>query len=386
MIKLADITECTGCGACAQICSNNCIEMMEDEFGFKYPKIITTKCVECENCQNTCPVLQNRATVKTSASIYVAFSLDDETRKCSSSGGVFSELAKSCLASGGCVWGAAYDEDFTVRHICIDNICDLNRIRGAKYAQSELGNSFSTIRHQLASKRNVIFCGTPCQVAGLKRYLGSETPHLMCIDFVCHSVPSPMAWHAYVNYRSQVDTPSCHKPIMINLRSKQSGWSYYQYSAVFQYRKREYSMISSNDPYLRLFVNGALSRDSCSNCKFKSSNRYSDITLGDAWGVWDYAPEMDDNKGTSLVIVNTGIGEKYLKEIEQHLIIKQINEAEAFRMNPAYLCSKEKDSKRETILEEIKNRGYKKYENLLKQQTIKKKIILLAKKALGKSR
>ena len=260
MIKLADINECTGCGACAEICSSNCIEMKEDRFGFKYPIIFSNKCVECRRCQNTCPILQNEATVKKNMGIYAAYSLDDGTRKRSSSGGIFSELAKNCLASGGYVWGAAYDENFTVHHICVETIMDLNRILGAKYSQSELANSFSTIRHQLSLKRNVIFCGTPCQVAGLKRYLGNETPYLMCIDFVCHSVPSPMAWHAYVNYRSQVDTPNCQKPMMINLRSKRSGWSYYQYSAVFQYRENEYSMISSRDPYLHLFVNGTLSR------------------------------------------------------------------------------------------------------------------------------
>lgn len=305
MPTLAPKEYCTGCTACTSVCPKGCITMSADENGFLFPVIDPDKCVACGLCEKSCSIINQPKTAETEPKAYAAYSKDENMRLESSSGGVFTEIAKAVLARKGVVFGAAYDEKFEVLHICVDNEADLTRLRGAKYAQSDLHSIFCQVKARLDEGQDVLFSGTPCQVSGLKAFLRKDYANLLTVDFVCHSVPSPMAWREYVKYRAYKDNDG-NLPTAINLRSKQTGWTNYQYSNLFTYADgHSYVSRSSESLYMRLFVGGYINRESCANCQFKGYNRVSDLTIGDFWGIWDVAPEMDDNKGTSVVLVQT---------------------------------------------------------------------------------
>lgn len=357
MPSLAEPNLCVGCSACASICPKRCIEMEKDPDGFVYPNLIhPTNCVDCSMCERVCPVLsQNVKNNNDLPSAYAAFTKDDSIRLDSSSGGIFTELAKRIIAQNGVVYGAAYDEKFAVYHCCVDKIDDLQKLRGAKYAESNLGSSFAEILDRLKHGQLVLFSGTPCQVAGLKSFVRKDYNNLICIDFVCHGVPSPMVWKSYVEYRSREDADG-KLPYYINLRSKETGWSKYQYSNVFEYENgKKHSALSSQSLFMKLFVGDYISRPSCSDCKFKGYNRVSDITLGDFWGIWDIEPEMDDNKGTSVVLVHSEKGQKLWQDINPPIKCKEVSLEQASQQNSSMLIPSEANPNRELVLEKIHN-------------------------------
>ena len=350
MPNLADKNQCTGCTACANICPKSCIEMKEDDEGFSYPVIDNSKCISCLACERVCPILSNRTPKDEETKAYAALSKNDETRLESSSGGIFSELAK--------LYGAKYDDDFKVIHTGIEDIESLKELRGAKYSQSDLSTIFQTVKKQLNNGRQVLFSGTPCQIGGLKAFLKKDYDNLYCIDFVCHGVPSPLVWKKYIEYRSQVDADN-QVPEYINLRNKESGWSHYSYQVEFAYSKSNHYLCQNDkDLYMSLFVNNYILRRSCSNCYYKGYSRESDITLGDFWGIWDILPSMDDNKGTSVVFTHSNKGEKLLNSAAIHLQSNPVTLDQATMMNPSLLKSSLPKENRERVLKEISQNGF----------------------------
>ena len=356
MPKLADKSQCTGCTACASICPRQCIQMKKDDAGFEYPELIEqSACVACGACERICPVLANKKTEESHSSTfaYAAFSINDSLRMESSSGGVFSELAVVILQLGGIIYGASYDDEGVVRHTGIEAQKELGKLRGAKYSQSILGDSFLTLKKQLDSGRTVLFSGTPCQVAGLRAFLKRDYDNLVCIDFVCHGIPSPMVWEKYVRYRSQIDNGDMF-PQHINLRNKESGWSNYAYSVEFTYADNtRYLCKNGDDPFMRLFVNDYILRESCSNCHFKGYKRVSDITLGDFWGIWNIDPEMDDDKGTSLILTHTAKGENMMNAVAGNIKCERVTLEQAVNRNPSMLKSSEPKPNRDIVLKTI---------------------------------
>ena len=350
---------CTGCTACASICPQKCICMTEDIDGFTYPKIANEAlCISCGACEQICPILNQIEHKEFLTKSYAALSKSDLLRMESSSGGIFSELSKIVIQSRGIVYGASYDKNNSVEHIGVDNIDDLGKLRGAKYSQSNLGNSFLTIKKQLDSGINVLFSGTPCQIGGLKAFLKKDYENLLCIDFVCHGVPSPLVWKKYVNYRAKIDDNS-NSPDYINLRNKESGWSKYSYSVEFHYTSgKRYICNNSEDVFMKLFVNNYILRRSCSACHFKGYGRFSDITLGDFWGIWDINSEMDDNKGTSLVLINSLKGEELFRSASGNIKSSQVTLEQASIMNPSLLQSSHPHSSRDKVLSEIIQNGF----------------------------
>lgn len=355
MPTIATKEYCTGCTACASACLKKCIAMKADENGFLCPSIDAENCVECGLCEKSCPIVSPIQVTENTPKAYATYSTDEEMRLQSSSGGIFTEIARTILAEGGIVYGAAYNEKFEVVHICAENETELARLRGAKYAQSDLRGVFKDVKAKLDAGRKVLFSGTPCQVGGLKASLHQDYQNLLTLDFVCHSVPSPMAWREYVKYRAEQDTGG-KLPQSIDLRSKATGWSRYRYSNLFSYEGGVSRTDKSGDSlYMKLFVGGYINREACANCQFKGYRRVSDLTIGDFWGIWDIAPEMDDNKGTSVVLVHSQIGAKILSQISHKLVLREVTLEETSCQNQAMLKTAALNKRRDEAFDLIRD-------------------------------
>ena len=359
MPELASKSQCTGCTACVSICPCHCIQMQKDDAGFQFPEMIEqSACIGCGACERSCPVMSNKGFDSDLSTVaYAAFSKNNLLRMGSSSGGVFSELADAVLQSGGLVYGAGYDAEGKVKHICVGNQKELGKLRGAKYSQSILGDSFQTLKKQLDSGRKVLFSGTPCQVAGLKSFLKRDYDNLIYVDFVCHGTPSPMVWEKYIKYRAQNDNGGVAAS-HINLRNKESGWSKYSYSVEFAYSdNNRYLCENGADPFMRFLVGDYILREACSDCHFKGYSRVSDITLGDFWGIWDVCPEMDDNKGTSLVLLHSQKGKQLFQSVSDRMEVQEVSLEQASAMNPSMLKSSVHRPERKDVLKIIEKDG-----------------------------
>lgn len=310
--------DCCGCTACLNVCPVQCITMQEDEEGFLYPVIEKEKCIHCHKCEKVCPV-QNTDCLNSKTETFVGYSRDEEIRMQSSSGGIFSVTAEWILQQSGVVFGAAFDENFEVHHIAIETIEDLKKLRGSKYVQSRLENVYPEVKQYLEMKRKVLFTGTACQIAGLKRYLNKEYDNLFAIDVLCHGVPSPKIWRMYLEEKKKQHHTSIEK---IEFRNKANGWKNYSMKISFS-NVKPYCVHFFEDKFMRMFLDNIDLRPSCYACHFKDFPRESDMTIGDSWGIEKYMPDMDDDKGTSVILVHSSNGEKLFKAIRNSLIVRE---------------------------------------------------------------
>ena len=344
--------DCTACSACINICPRKCIKFQNNEEGFNYPIIDKNKCIKCNLCEKVCPVINDEKTIsKTRA--YAVKNRNEEIRLKSTSGGFFSLLANYVLEKGGYVAGAAYDDNFVVRHIIINNMSELYKLRGAKYSQSELGNTFFNIRKLLDEDKLVLFSGTPCQCIGLKRYLKKDYSNLITTDLICHGVPSPQVWQYYIDYRSNKENEGV-RPIKINMRCKDSGWSDYNYSTEFVYENGKRTLIlNSQDLFMKAFVGNICLRTSCSNCKAKGIERITDFTLGDYWGIWNQYPDFDDDKGINVVFVHSKKGDDLLNLLENKVQMFEVDQNEAYQENMSFVISSKECINRERFFSDL---------------------------------
>ena len=315
-------SNCTGCHACASICPHKCIVMKENSAGFLFPEINSIECVQCNLCEKVCPVIhEQQRSLQTLA--YAVQNRNETIRYASTSGGIFSLLAENIIDQGGLVFGAAYDDNFTVRHIAIADRQELSHLRGAKYTQSVVGNSFQKVKTILNSGRKVLFSGTPCQCSGLKAFLGRDYDNLLLVDLICHGVPSPKVWQAYIDYRSSKENEGI-RPVQINMRSK-----------------------------VRAFIGNICLCDSCSDCVAKGEERCTDFTLGDYWGIWNQHPDFDDDKGTSIVFVHSEKGKRFLKQISEQIECLSVKTEEACKENESLIKSSMPHKKRGEFLASV---------------------------------
>lgn len=311
-IEISRPEKCSGCTACSQICPKKCITMQADAEGFCYPVVDEERCIGCGRCKSVCPVI-NHAGGCQPQKVLAEKNRNEEIRKTSSSGGVFYELAKKFIENGGVVYGCALDESMVARHICVNTIPELERLKSSKYVQSDMGNTMSEIKARLAAGEKVLFSGTPCQTAGLRNYLGKDYENLFVVDVLCHGVPSPKLFADYLDYLSKQYGNG--KPISVNFRNKQRGWKRLYMEVCFDNGKRHY-IYSGYDRYEGMFLNNLSLRPSCYACKFTKAERFGDITLGDFWGIGKKYPQWDDDKGISVVMLNTAKGVAAYKDIE----------------------------------------------------------------------
>lgn len=319
MINIVNKEKCCGCSACSSICPKQCIFMNFDEEGFAYPNVNKDICVKCGLCEKICPIIRNEYTKDVKVKAYISYTNDYETRMKSSSGGLFSMFAEKILNDGGVVFGVAFDDEFLVHHISIENIEDLKLLQGSKYLQSNIGNSYKKAKNFLNKGRKVLFSGTACQIAALKAFLGKEYNNLFTIDVLCHGVPSPKVWQRYVREKESIYKSSLNK---VNFRNKSTGWKRYSFEMEFSNFKKYSDIFNIND-YMKLFLSDICLRPSCHDCKFKSLNRPSDITLGDCWGIENYMPDMDDDKGTSVVLVHSESGKEMLESLKDKISLRE---------------------------------------------------------------
>lgn len=302
--------ECTGCAACYNICPQNAITMKLDENGFYKAKVEHKKCVECNLCVKTCPVNSPCYNNNQEPETY-AYMASDEIREKSSSGGVFHNLARTVLSRGGAVCGVAYKDDFTTQHILVEDEEDLKKLRGSKYVMSDVGNVYREIRKKLDEGKRVLFSGCPCQVAGLNAYLGerAKDENLLMVDLICHGIPSVKAFKKYI-----ADMHANREIDYIGYKEKEYGW---HASMTIDFSNGErYNSPCEKDAYFWSYLSGVNKNESCGSCKFARIPRQGDITIGDFWGIAKYKKELNDGKGTSVVLINNAKGQKYFDEIK----------------------------------------------------------------------
>lgn len=294
---------CTGCGACNNICPVNAIKMVENKQGFLQASISNEQCIDCNRCKEVCPVLKPNTTKNRLEPVCYAIKAEETIRLCSSSGGAFSIFAKAILIKGGSVSGASLETGITVRHIIIDNINDLVKLQKSKYTQSHIGLIYSQIKTLLENKKNVLFCGCPCQVAGLKAYLGLEYKNLFLIDIFCHGVPSQKMLKESLEESLGIDKVKC-----IDFRDKNYGWECMGMTLTLDDGSIQ-RLTYDESRYEQGFHSNMTLMESCYNCKFCEFPRVGDISIGDFWNIGEFNSKLDDQRGTSLVLINSLKGE-----------------------------------------------------------------------------
>ncbi|PRR78893.1 F420H2 dehydrogenase subunit F [Clostridium liquoris] len=322
------LDKCTSCFACYNVCNTQAIKMNLSEDGFYYPKVDEHICVECNKCQNSCPSIEynNKNRQKQYLKIYASYTLNENIRKLSSSGGLSSEIAEHVLDHGGVVFGVAWNKDFLAEHIEIRNKDDLQKIIGSKYIQSNIGFTYKRIKQIIdMENKNVLFIGVPCQVAAIKKVINSEK--LITVDLICHGVPSITAFQKYL-----FDKSKNGKIVYFNFRDKELGWSKGQVKLITK-DGYIYKCSKAEDPFFNGFICDLYSNNSCYDCKFSAIPRAGDLTIGDFWK----APEdLMDERGLSLVISNNDVGDRILKNliVNNKIHLRKSSLDDALKGNP----------------------------------------------------
>ena len=340
----ANRADCNGCEACANICPKNAIKMVRDAEGFAYPNINHELCIKCGRCSEICPALNFAATdIYAFPPTFAAIYPNEIILRQSSSGGVFTALSEFILKKGGFIFGAGFSKNYRVRHAAVSELDKLKNLRGMKYVQSKIGDIYRQVKNALA-KSLVLFSGTPCQCVGLKHFLGGDFDNLLTVEVICRGMPSPALWERYIDRLGYA-----HDIASVNFRSKRNAWGQRMDINFFDQEHR--TSLLGNNIYGRLFRRNLSLRPSCSTCKFKFPNGQADLTIGDAWGVKDFAPEMYDERGVSIVFIHTQKGANVLEQT--NLKLQEVKFPDAVKKNPFFISSAIADTRREKFFAEL---------------------------------
>ena len=400
MIEILDKHNCCGCEACVQACPKRCISFEEDAEGFRYPLVDKTVCIGCGLCEKVCPVL-NQAEERKPLEVYAAKNHDEQELLKSSSGGIFILFAKTVIHHGGVVFGAKFDKEWNVIHAYAETGGDVEAFMGSKYVQSRIGNTYKEAKSFLETGRQVLFSGTSCQIAGLKRFLRKKYDNLLTVDVICHGVPSPKVWRMYLeeikrNARkgeNSVSYPLTHliserdahgesiQIKSISFRDKRLGWKKYSFaltlakaSADGKQNTVSLSCIHREDPYMKVFLKNIILRPSCYSCSAKGGRSMSDITIADFWGVEKVLPDFDDDRGVGLLMVNTEQGKKIVSSLDVDKF--PVSLTDAIRGNLAYIKTVLPNSHRNKFFQNLNsNNKIISLANRYTRPSIKKRIL-----------
>lgn len=355
MIQIKDKAKCTGCTACVNICGSHAITMINDERGHSYPTINTDLCIECGLCEKICPMLHPEKIPLDEnleeLSIYAVYNKDAQERKQSTSGGIFSLLARYILAEGGIVYAARFNEHFHIEHAALENENELKAFRGSKYAQSDLNSTFKEIRNSLKS-RKVLFVGTPCQVAGLKAFLKKDYINLYTCDFICMGISSPVIWEEYLDcYWNRKEIKN------IFFKDKRFGW--HNWRMLIEDNSGEHLYKGLENPFMYSYLTHITYRPSCFSCPFRALKRMSDFTIADCWGIDKLNPDFDDNKGCTTLILQSSKSKSVFQKIRDMLYITEYKAENIIQYNP--YCKKPiaKHKDTDSFYETYINDGFK---------------------------
>lgn len=388
MIQIIDKKDCCGCNACVQKCPKRCIAMEEDYEGFLYPKVNKALCINCGLCEKVCPII-NKGKSCSPKRTYAIKNRDEEIRRQSSSGGFFTFIAENIIKDGGVVFGARFDDNWEVVHDYTETLEGLSFFRGSKYVQSRIEDNFKKVEFFLKQGRKVLFSGTPCQVAGLKLFLCKEYDNLLTVDFVCHGIPSPGVWRRYLKEKVMkvCDKKKNVRIEDLSFRNKKTGWKNYSFSMKLVEATNDgiiyvkyFSELSRNNIFMKGFLADLYLRPCCYTCPAKCGKSGSDITIGDLWGAPSIIGEDDDDRGTSLVLINKDIPHFINNSF---IWTKEINYSTALVHNPAIEHSAEIPLRRTSFYESIV--GVESLENIVYRLTktpLWKRILHLIKRTI----
>ncbi len=351
MINIQNKQDCCGCSACVQRCPKQCISLHEDEEGFLYPEVDLDVCIDCGLCEKVCPVI-HQAEERTPLEVFAAKNPNERIRMESSSGGVFTQLAEQTIVAGGVVFGVKWNEHFEAVHAYTETKEGLAAFRGSKYVQSRVGATFKQAENFLKEGRQVLYSGTPCQIAALKLFLRKDYENLLAVDFICHGTPSPGVFRWYLGeefaketarqsgkknqFRSSLPIPSIAKADVlareqgfeiedIRFRDKRVGWKKFSFvlslkplskvTTAGEKNSVSLSYTLHENSFMKGFLSDLYLRPSCHKCIARKGKSGSDITIGDYWGISSLMPNLDDDRGISAIVLNTLKGLEYIGEI-----------------------------------------------------------------------
>ncbi len=337
MIDRISVEQCTLCGSCYNACPVEAISFKKPYLDFLYPTIDNSRCVGCDRCERSCPILAEKCEPESGYPIaFAAKSRDEEVRRKSSSGGVFYELASRVLADGGYVCGAVFDECFHVKHIVSNTQEDLYRMMGSKYAQSDMGMCFRQIKTLLDAGKRVLFTGCPCQVAGLRTYVGKKYLNLILVELICHGIPSDQMLQVYIGMQEKKYGAKLKE---MEFRNKDKGWHNSSVRMRFE-NGREYQESMTMDTFMQGYFQYITVKESCYSCNFRNFSSGADITIGDFWGAEVQHTAEDDNKGLSTVLVNTKKGFVNLDKCALAIVPASIEKIVKYNMSLVQSASK----------------------------------------------
>ena len=343
--------QCVGCGACVDICPTNSLKLVHNSNGFYEPLMANEQCIGCGKCLRFCPALNIDAR-EAAPNFYYGWNSNNEVRKKSSSGGVFSALAEQILSQGGTVFGAKYSDDFRSVLMSSTDESTLDDLRCSKYCQSYSNGLYKKISKALKKGRKVMVTGTPCQIAATK-HLFDNHEDLILVDFICGGVASETAYSDYINY---IENKYNSKVKSINMRDKSLGWNNPSIRIEFE-NGRIYQSLYQFDYYGHYFYNGPLIKnDSCLSCPFTQHND-ADITIADFWG-YKQANIPKDAKGISLIGVYTEKGRIFLESAKNNLILNSLTPSNAEYAYKEKKFSKELLEERELFLNDVRKNSF----------------------------
>ena len=374
MIKLND-KNCTACGACVQTCPKNCIELKQDENGFLYPNVNVAECLDCGLCDKVCPI-NKQSNEEKSPKAYACAVADETMLIQATSGGVFGAIAGYVLEKGGVVYGCAYTKHLQVSHVRVDNKKELSTLFGSKYVQSNTGDTFNQCEVDLKAGKQVLYSGTPCQIAGLKKYLQKDYANLLTVDLVCHGVASQAYFDKFIDFLEKEEGAVCTN---YNFRSKKNaGWSAagiasFKKDSGKNFDKKQYYF--SNYYFFYYYLACSTFRECCYTCEYANLNRVGDFTLGDFWGAEGLKLPFEVEKGCSLVLLNS---EKAVKVFEKLNLQKhEVSLEVAIKYNKQLSSPSNTSSDRTELLREFREETAEKIQQNFKNKN--KKQILIGK-------